>query len=57
MYSLREELIEKQNDKEYRHGYADENLNATIATQIKVLREQREWKQEDLANVAGRNSR
>lgn len=51
--SLREELIENKNDKEYRHGYADENLNATIATQIKVLREQREWKQEDLANAAG----
>ena len=51
--SLREELIENKNDKEYRHGYANENLNATIATQIKVLREQREWKQEDLANVAG----
>jgi len=51
--SLHEELIKTRNDKEYRHGYADENLNATIATQIKVLREQREWKQEDLANAAG----
>jgi transcriptional regulator with XRE-family HTH domain len=51
--SLREELIENKDDKEYRHGYADENLNATIATQIKVLREQREWKQEDLAKEAG----
>ena len=42
----------RTNDKEYRHAYADENLNATIATQIKVLREQREWRQEDLAREA-----
>jgi transcriptional regulator with XRE-family HTH domain len=51
--SLREELIKSKDDKEYRHAYADENLNATIATQIKVLREQRDWKQEDLAEEAG----
>jgi transcriptional regulator with XRE-family HTH domain len=39
-------------DKEYRHAYADERLNAMIATQIKVLREQRGWRQEDLAEEA-----
>lgn len=50
--SLREELIETREDKEYRHAYWDENLNATIATQIKVLREQRDWKQVGLANEA-----
>jgi transcriptional regulator with XRE-family HTH domain len=50
--SLRDELINTKDDKEYRHAYADENLNATIATQIKVLREQRHWKQEDLAKQA-----
>jgi len=37
------------NDKEYRHTYANERLNGLIATQIKVLREQRVWRQEDLA--------
>jgi transcriptional regulator with XRE-family HTH domain len=37
------------NDKEYRHSYAEEFLNASIATQIKVLREMREWRQADLA--------
>lgn len=36
-------------NKEYRHGYADEFLNTYIATQIKVLREQRGWSQKDLA--------
>ncbi|MBS0180160.1 MAG: helix-turn-helix transcriptional regulator [Nitrospira sp.] len=38
--------------KEYRHGYADEFLNEYIATQIKVLREQRGWTQERLAEEA-----
>lgn len=51
--SLREELIRSDDDKEYRHAYANENLNATIATQIKVLREQCGWKQVDLASEAG----
>ncbi|KKM85158.1 hypothetical protein LCGC14_1291800 [marine sediment metagenome] len=36
-------------DKDYRHAYFDEFLNSAIATQIKVLREQRDWTQEDLA--------
>jgi len=36
-------------DKDYRHGYVDEFLNACIATQIKVLREQRGWSQKELA--------
>lgn len=40
-------------DKEYRHGYADEFLNAYIATQIKVVREQHEWSQAKLAEEAG----
>lgn len=40
-------------DKEYRHGYVDEFLNAYIATQIKVLREQRGWSQKELADNAG----
>ncbi len=40
-------------DKDYRHGYVDEFLNAYIATQIKVLREQRDWSQQHLAEQAG----
>jgi HTH-type transcriptional regulator/antitoxin HipB len=40
-------------DKEYRHGYVDEFLNAYIATQIKVLREQQGWSQTELAEHAG----
>ena len=40
-------------NKEYRHAYADEFLNESIATQIKVVREQRGWRQVDLAQAAG----
>lgn len=39
-------------DKEYRHGYVDDFLNTSIATQIKVLREQRGWSQQELAKHA-----
>lgn len=39
-------------DKDYRHGYVDEFLNASIATQIKVLREQRGWGQKELGEQA-----
>jgi len=39
-------------DKDYRHGYVDEFLNAWIATQIKVLRQQRSWSQQELADRA-----
>jgi len=40
-------------NKDYRHGYVDEFLNAYIATQIKVLREQHDWTQQQLADQAG----
>jgi transcriptional regulator with XRE-family HTH domain len=39
-------------DEEYRHSYAEECLNTMIATQIKVLREQREMTQSTLAKKA-----
>ena len=48
------DLLKKEfSDKEYRHGYVDEFLNSYIATQIKVLREQRGWSQEKLAQETG----
>lgn len=45
--------LEEFQDKETRHIYVDEFLNAKIATQIKVLREQRGWTQKELAEKTG----
>ncbi|MHC1726746.1 MAG: helix-turn-helix domain-containing protein [Syntrophobacteraceae bacterium] len=53
MNDLVDKLRKDFKDKEYRHGYVDEFLNMSIATQIKVLREQRGWSQKDLAERAG----
>jgi len=47
--SLRPEL----RDPEYSEGYAESFLNSYIATQIKVIREQRGMKQADLAKEMG----
>jgi transcriptional regulator with XRE-family HTH domain len=47
--SLRAEL----RDPEYSEGYAESFLNAYVATQIKVIREQRGMTQADLANKIG----
>ena len=40
-------------DPEYAYAYADGFLDSYIATQIKVLRENREWTQARLALEAG----
>lgn len=53
MNELRGNLREEFHDKAYRHAYADESLNTYIATQIKVLREQRELTQRMLATLTG----
>jgi transcriptional regulator with XRE-family HTH domain len=53
MSELRGNLREEFQDKEYRHAYADESLSTYIATQIKVLREQRQLTQRELAERAG----
>lgn len=52
MSDLAKILKQAFKDKDYRHGYADEFLNSTIATQIKVLREQHGWSQKELAKRA-----
>jgi transcriptional regulator with XRE-family HTH domain len=53
MNELVDKLRAEFQDKEYRHSYADESLNTMIATQIKVLREQREMTQAQLAEATG----
>lgn len=50
--SVAERIRTSLADKEYRHSYAEEFLNTWIATQIKILREQHGWRQEDLAREA-----
>lgn len=53
MNELVDKLRSEFQDKEYRHAYADECLNTMIATQIKVLREQRGMTQGELADATG----
>lgn len=53
MKSIKERLLEKFHDITYRHTYVEEFTDAYIATQIKVLREQRDWNQTVLAEKAG----
>jgi len=52
MSGLADQLRKEFRNKEYRHAYIDSFLNSSIATQIKVLREQREWSQGRLAQEA-----
>jgi transcriptional regulator with XRE-family HTH domain len=52
MNGLVKNLKQEFADEEYRHSYAESFLNSSIATQIKVLREQRKWRQADLAREA-----
>src|SRR6185503_9471853 len=53
MSDLTNNFLVEFHDHETRHVYADELLNTFIATQIKVLREEREWTQSSLAERAG----
>lgn len=53
MSDLIERLRADFQDEEYRHAYAEECLHTMIATQIKVLREQRDMTQGKLAEKTG----
>lgn len=44
---------ERMHEKEYRASFAESNVDSYIATQIRVLREQRELNQQQLADLAG----
>ncbi|HUG81633.1 MAG TPA: helix-turn-helix transcriptional regulator [Bryobacterales bacterium] len=48
--TLRRDLLA---DEAFRYGYAESFLNSYVAAQIKTLREQREMKQSDLAELMG----
>jgi transcriptional regulator with XRE-family HTH domain len=47
------ELRQSFQDKEYAHAYAEDFVNAFVATQLKVLREQRGLTQAQLAELTG----
>jgi transcriptional regulator with XRE-family HTH domain len=51
--SRKEELIESFRDKEYRESYAEDYLNTTLATQLRVIREERGLTQAQLADQVG----
>lgn len=53
MSELVERLKTELQDQDYRYAYDEEFSNSRIATQIKVLREQQELKQSELAELAG----
>jgi transcriptional regulator with XRE-family HTH domain len=53
MSELVDKLRPEFQDAEYRHAYADDCLDTMIATQIRVLREQREMTQGQLAVATG----
>lgn len=46
-------LAEELRDREARHLYAEEFANSALALQIKTLRLQRNWTQQELAERAG----
>lgn len=51
--SLRSDLVRQFQDPDYRHAYADSFVDSSIATQIQVLREQRELSQSELGDATG----
>jgi transcriptional regulator with XRE-family HTH domain len=55
MMDVVERLTRDFNDPDYRHVYDEGFLNSSIATQIKVLREERGWTQAHLAGKAKMN--
>lgn len=53
MTEIRDRLREELADQEYRHAYAQEFLDMTLARQIRALRKSRGWSQKDLADRLG----
>jgi transcriptional regulator with XRE-family HTH domain len=49
----KDRLRQEFSDQDYRYAYAEDFLNASVATQIRVLREQREMTQGQLADAIG----
>jgi transcriptional regulator with XRE-family HTH domain len=55
MYDKRKEkLIDELKDKEYRDAFVSEHIDTGIPFQIRALRKQRRWSQEEFAQNAGK---
>lgn len=52
MESTRQRLLDEFHDPEARREYAEDFLDSSIAFQIKALRQQHDWTQQDLADRA-----
>lgn len=50
---IKDRLLKRFHSFRYRHAYVDDFTDAFIATQVKVLREQRNLKQDQLGALAG----
>lgn len=53
MSELASTLFEEFTDREYAHAYLQENSNLRIAAQIRAIRMERGWTQEELAERTG----
>lgn len=53
MSELANTLLDEFQDREYAHAYLQENTNLRIAAQIRAIRLQRGWTQEELAGRTG----
>jgi len=49
-----EKLVSKLSDRDYRHAYMMQGVKTWIARQVRTLREQRGWSQEDLGQETGK---
>lgn len=49
------QLRDSLDNKEYREALATEHVNTTLAIQIRKMRENRYWRQGDLANLLGKH--
>lgn len=52
---ISQKKIKKLKNKEYRAAYMSEVVRSWVVYQIKTLRKQRDWSQNDLAEAAGKN--
>jgi transcriptional regulator with XRE-family HTH domain len=49
------QILDSLNSKEYREALAIEHVNTNLAVQIRKMREDRQWNQDDLAKLLGKH--